>query len=196
MPAFQVSKVTTVPPREIDNPRTGEWVRFLRTGAETQGDLLEFEMAVAPGGAVAGAHLHPKQSEGFRAVAGTLTLFLNGVRHEVAAGSELIVPPGTIHAFANEGSDTARVLVTVRPALQLEAFIRIFFGLSRDGLTDDRGFITVLRFAALYWRFRDSFVPAKPPKFVLDTILGLLYPISRLCGYPNAYAKYEGGVAA
>jgi quercetin dioxygenase-like cupin family protein len=188
--------VTTVPSREIDNPKTGEWVRFLRTGAETQGELLEFEMAVAPNGAVAGAHLHPKQSEVFRTVAGTLTLFLNGVRHEVAAGSELIVPPGTIHAFANEGSDTGRVLVIVRPALKLEGFIRIFFGLARDGLTDDRGLIPVLRFAALYWRFRESFVPAKPPRFVLDTILGFLYPISRLCGHSSAYAEYEGGETA
>ena len=61
----------------IENPVTGETITFLRTAAETDGELVEIEVTVQPDGAVAAAHVHPYQSERFEILEGTLE-FRNG----------------------------------------------------------------------------------------------------------------------
>ena len=58
----------------IENPVTGETVRFLQTAAETDGELVEIEVTIQPDGAVAAAHAHPYQSERFEVIEGTLEL--------------------------------------------------------------------------------------------------------------------------
>ncbi|MDQ3987417.1 MAG: hypothetical protein M3280_13085 [Actinomycetota bacterium] len=49
----------------IENPVTGERVTFLKTSAETDGEMVLTETTVAPGGFVAAEHIHPHQSERF-----------------------------------------------------------------------------------------------------------------------------------
>ena len=99
----------------LDNPVTGERIRFLRTSADTAGELLEFEMELAPDGRVPGAHVHPEQEERFHVLAGTMTFRL-GLRRIVAhAGDTVVVPAGRAHRFANGGEGTARVRVEVEP---------------------------------------------------------------------------------
>ncbi|MGH3044790.1 MAG: hypothetical protein ACRDM2_08680 [Gaiellaceae bacterium] len=58
--------------KTIENPVTGEKILFLQTAAETNGELVEIEVAVQPDGAVAAAHVHPYQSERFEVLEGTL----------------------------------------------------------------------------------------------------------------------------
>jgi hypothetical protein len=44
----------------LENPVSGEKIIFRQTAAETDGELLAFELVLAPGGAVPGAHVHPE----------------------------------------------------------------------------------------------------------------------------------------
>lgn len=45
----------------IHNPVSGERIEFRRTAADTHGELLEIELALAAEGNVPGAHVHPEQ---------------------------------------------------------------------------------------------------------------------------------------
>jgi hypothetical protein len=47
----------------LDDPTTGSRLVFLRTAAETGGELLEYELTFIPGGFSARDHVHPLQSE-------------------------------------------------------------------------------------------------------------------------------------
>ena len=47
----------------LENPTTGDRLVFLRTAAETGGELLEYELEFVPRGFAARDHLHPLQSE-------------------------------------------------------------------------------------------------------------------------------------
>jgi hypothetical protein len=54
----------------IENPVTGERATFLKTSAETGGELVLIETTVAPDGFVAAEHIHPYQSERFEVLSG------------------------------------------------------------------------------------------------------------------------------
>jgi mannose-6-phosphate isomerase-like protein (cupin superfamily) len=56
----------------ISNPVSGEKITFLKTAADTAGELLEFELALSPDGHVPGAHVHPEQEERFHVLEGTM----------------------------------------------------------------------------------------------------------------------------
>ena len=60
----------------IHNPVSGERITFLKTAADTDGELLEFELELAPDGRVPGAHVHPEQEERFHVLEGTMTFRL------------------------------------------------------------------------------------------------------------------------
>jgi mannose-6-phosphate isomerase-like protein (cupin superfamily) len=99
----------------IENPVTGETIHFLRTTADTDGELVEIEVTVEPDGAVAAAHVHPFQSERFEVLEGTLE-FRRGRRKVVAGAGEVVtVEAGTAHSFRNVGETTARFRCEVRP---------------------------------------------------------------------------------
>ena len=54
----------------IANPVTGERFTFTHTAASTDGELLAFDFALAPGGKVPIPHVHPIQTERFEVVSG------------------------------------------------------------------------------------------------------------------------------
>src|ERR687896_1244196 len=117
----------------IHNPVTGERITFLRTAADTDGELLELELELAPDGRVPGAHVHPEQEERFHVLEGTMRFRL-GLRTIVAeAGETVVVPAGRVHKFANAGDDTARVRVEVEPALDMEELLCTTAELAHQG---------------------------------------------------------------
>ena len=91
------------PGQTVENPVTGERFTFTATAASTDGELLAFDFALKPGGAVPMPHVHPDQSERFEVVAGEMR-FRVGLRTIVAGpGDVLLVEPGVAHSFANAG---------------------------------------------------------------------------------------------
>ena len=67
----------------LENPISGEKITFRQTAVDTDGELLAFELVLAPAGAVPGAHVHPEQEERFEVVSGTLAFRL-GLKRVVA----------------------------------------------------------------------------------------------------------------
>lgn len=95
----------------IDNPITGERVIFLQTGKETEGQLLQIDLSVRPGGFVAAEHVHPLQQERFLIKSGHITLRIDGNVQQCMAGDEVTIPAGTPHVWWNSGQEELRVVV-------------------------------------------------------------------------------------
>jgi mannose-6-phosphate isomerase-like protein (cupin superfamily) len=169
------------------HPLTGETVHFLRTAADTDGELVEIEVTVEPGGAVAAAHVHPYQSERFEVVEGTLEL-RQGRRKVVAGPGEVVtVPAGTPHSFRNAGESVVRFRTVVRPALQFERFLETMFGLAADGKTNGKGMPSPLRLAVIAnAHFADVRLPYVPA-FLQKAALATGAAVGRLAGFQPTY---------
>ena len=127
------------PGQTLENPVTGERFTFTDTAGTTDGELLAFELALRPGGAVPIPHVHPIQTERFEVVSG-LMRFRVGLRRRLAGpGDVLEIAPGVLHGFANAGDEEARVRVEVRPALAMESMFAEVIALAEAGRMTRRG---------------------------------------------------------
>jgi quercetin dioxygenase-like cupin family protein len=143
------------PGQTLENPVTGERFTFTDTAASTGGELLAFELALRPGGAVPVPHVHPIQTERFAVVAG-LMRFRLGLRRRLAGPGEVVeVAPGVVHGFANAGEEEARVRVEVRPALAMEQMLAEVVAMAQAGRMTRRGLPRNLRDLALLARTYD-----------------------------------------
>ena len=135
------SPETTVvaPGQTLENPITGERFTFTNTAATTDGELLAFDLALRPGGAVPIAHVHPIQTEHFEVLEGQMRFRL-GLRTRLAGPGDVVeVAPGVIHSFANDGEEEARLHVEVRPALAMEQMLAEVVALAEAGRMTERG---------------------------------------------------------
>jgi mannose-6-phosphate isomerase-like protein (cupin superfamily) len=171
----------------IENPVTGERMRFLETSAETSGEYVLVEVTVQPNGFVAAAHLHPSQTERFEIESGTIGFKLDGKEVVAGPGETVVVPAGSSHKFWNAGETEATFICEVRPALQFERLLETMFALAVDGKTNRKGMPHPLRLAVIAnAHFEDVRLPF-PPAWVQKTGLLMGAPIGRLLGYKPVY---------
>jgi quercetin dioxygenase-like cupin family protein len=171
----------------IENRLTGETVHFLRTAADTDGELVEIEVTVEPDGAVAAAHVHPFQSERFEVLDGTLEFREGRARIVADPGDVVTVPAGQVHSFRNVGETTARFRCEVRPALQFERFLETMFGLAADGKTNGRGMPSPLRLAVIAKAHFDDVRLPHVPAFAQKAALAAGAAVGRLFGFGPTY---------
>jgi quercetin dioxygenase-like cupin family protein len=144
------------PGQTVDNPVTGERFTFTHTAASTGGELLAFDFALRPGGAVPIPHVHPVQTERFEVTAGTMR-FRVGLRTVIAEPGDVVeVEPGVMHSFANDGDEEARLRVEVRPALAMEEMFADVVELAEAGRMTRRGLPRNLLDLALLARTYDA----------------------------------------
>jgi len=60
-------------------------------------------------------HRHPHTDEAFYVLEGVLTVKINDGVSEYPAGSYVLIPRGTPHAFGNRGKVPTRILLTMTP---------------------------------------------------------------------------------
>jgi quercetin dioxygenase-like cupin family protein len=131
--------MTITPGQTLENPVTGERFTFTATAATTDGELLAFDFALRPGGAVPMPHVHPIQAERFEVVAGRMR-FRVGLRTRIAEPGDVVeVAPGVMHSFANAGEDEARLRIEVRPALDMEQMFAEVVAMAEAGRMGRRG---------------------------------------------------------
>jgi len=171
----------------ITNPVTGEQLRFLKTSRDTGGESVVVECTIQPDGAVAAAHVHPKQSELFKVLEGTVGFKVGGQTVEVRAGESVLVEPGTAHKFWNAGTTPARFVTEVRPALQFEQLIETMFSLAADGKTNKKGLPNPLRLAVIANAHFDDVQLPFPPAFLQRMALAMGAPVGRMFGYGATY---------
>jgi mannose-6-phosphate isomerase-like protein (cupin superfamily) len=171
----------------LDNPISGERITFLKTAADTDGELLAIDLELSPDGQVPGAHVHPIQEESFEVVKGTMK-FRKGLRIVTArAGDTVVVRPRTVHKFKNAGNVPAHVRVEVRPALRMEELFETAVTLARDGRTTAAGLPHPLDLALFMREFEAEVRAPLVPAPVMRAVTAPLAWLARRRGLDSRY---------
>jgi quercetin dioxygenase-like cupin family protein len=158
--------------RSIHNPVTGERVTFLETSRETGGARTVGQLEVQPGGGVP-LHRHGDHEERIDVMEGEIAVILDGVERRLGAGSHVVIGRTTVHRWWNPSPDQRlKFRATMTPGNSaFEGFLRLLFGLARDGRVRPNG---------LPRRFADLALCADVDPSVLSGPLRLLGPLLRL----------------
>jgi mannose-6-phosphate isomerase-like protein (cupin superfamily) len=115
--------------QSVVNPSTGERVMFVRTAADTGGEVLEMELIWPRKGERAPAHVHPEMEERYEVLGGIAAFHIGGHERTAGPGEVVTVPPGTTHLAWNPTGEPVHLKVEFRPALRWEEFVvRLFAG--------------------------------------------------------------------
>jgi quercetin dioxygenase-like cupin family protein len=176
----------------LDNPATGDHLTFLQTGAETNGEALEYELRFKPGGFAVRDHLHPHQSELHHVLEGELGIMVAGTEKRLGPGDEELVPVGTQHRIFAIGDEPIRARFELRPALESAVLLETLFGLANDGKVNEKGEPSVLQLAVIFNEFGKLGRPVKPPAAVQKAVFAPLAAIGRRKGLRARYPEYSG----
>lgn len=146
---------------EIFNPITGERIVFVRTAAETGGELLEFEDFWTKPGHRAPEHVHPKMEESWEVLSGRPCFRIAREEILARAGDIVVAPPGIPHMGWNAGDDEVYIKVRMRPALRWEEFMVKLFEMAESGRVDESGTPEPALMMQLLTEFADEIAP--PP---------------------------------
>jgi quercetin dioxygenase-like cupin family protein len=156
----------------FENPLSGE--RITIRAADADGQVLAWELELAPGGRVPSRHAHPGQQEVFAVLAGRMRFRVGGRRVIAGPGQTVVVPPGTVHHFANAGPGTARVAVTTSPALRMAELLETAAALAAEQRAAARRLPRPLELALFMHDFRHEVAaPYLPGRWVTGTLAGL-----------------------
>lgn len=171
----------------LTNPVSGERITFRKTSADTNGEYLEFDVALTPDGAVPGMHVHPNQEEHFEILSGNVR-FRKGLRKiDATAGDIVVVEPGKAHKFRNTGEQGAAMRVRVTPALEMERLFETAIGLAQDGRVTKKGMPKPLELALFVSEFKDEVRGPGSPGWVQRATLAPLAFIARRRGRAERY---------
>src|SRR4051794_37193261 len=112
----------------------GDVYRFVAVGEDTGGRYALWEAIVPPGGGPP-PHVHSREEEGFYVLEGEITFRAGEDRLVAGAGTFLNMPVGTPHSFKNEGSQPAKMLISVAPAGLERMFFEIGAPLAQGATT-------------------------------------------------------------
>ena len=100
---------------------------FLRTAADTGGELLEMDNHwVRPDHRTA-PHVHPGMEETWQVISGRAGFRIGDREVEAGPGETVVAPPGVAHCAWNLGGGETHLRITMRPALRWEDFVvRLF----------------------------------------------------------------------
>ena len=167
----------------LENPVTGEQVRFRRTAAETEGESLEYELRFRPQGFVVREHLHPRQDEVHEVLSGRLGLSTEESERVLEPGDTVVVSAGTPHRLFPVGDGQVHAVFELRPALRTEALLETFFRLAREGKVDRKGNLGLLQLALIAREFEQEGYATRPPLAVQRALFAPLAALARLLGY-------------
>jgi quercetin dioxygenase-like cupin family protein len=100
-------------------------VRFLLTGEDTKGSMSVFEIMIPAGQKlVPPAHKNNEYEETLYGIQGVLTWTIDGKPTDVGPGQAVCIPRGAVHRFDNFGTEDAKQLVVITPAIMTPAYFR------------------------------------------------------------------------
>lgn len=106
----------------------GTTVRYLATGASTDGLFGLYKWVMGPEPSRPGPHFHRTISESFFILSGTIRIYDGTGWRDTSVGDFVHVPPGGLHGFRNESGAPASMLIHFAPGAPREAY---FEGLAR-----------------------------------------------------------------
>jgi mannose-6-phosphate isomerase-like protein (cupin superfamily)/uncharacterized protein YndB with AHSA1/START domain len=107
----------------LDLSPLGVHVELRKTAADTDGELIEFDVVGRARGFLAVEHVHDNQTEHYEVIEGAMRLVLDGREHLLGPGDEMTTPAGVGHAQKPAGEGEGRVRVTLRPAGRTQEFL-------------------------------------------------------------------------
>ncbi len=126
--------------RRIYNPIQKDYVTFLKTAEETNGECTLVEVELAPKGGV-GLHYHKTYSEKFDCLEGELKVQLGKKIHVLTSSQTATAEPYINHRFFNTSNEVCKFRVELRPASEgFERALQIGYGLAQDGECKANGF--------------------------------------------------------
>lgn len=162
---------------------SGETMCFTRTAADTGGELLEMKTDYRPNSPKPPPHYHPRQSEHFEVISGSMTVEMNGTQRVYHTGETFDVPAGIAHAMWNAGEAQTQLLWQTRPALNSQAFFETIWELREAGKVGKNGTPSLLQSAVLMQAYGDVFCLVSPPRLIQIVLFGVLGFVGRLLGY-------------
>ena len=120
--------------RTIINSATGERLTYLETSRETAGARSSFEMEAKPGGGVP-VHQHADHDELIEVLEGEIEVTMNGSKRRLGPGERVLIERGTTHRWCNASPDRdLKFRGGMTPGHpDFELFLRVYYGLGRDG---------------------------------------------------------------
>jgi quercetin dioxygenase-like cupin family protein len=181
-----------MPLRTVEDPVFKTRYAFERATDDQGADLLLVHGWVDPGGGVP-AHVHPAMEERFKTVAGHPELLAGRKWQPTSPGDEVVVPPGTRHAFRNRGDEVAQFVTEVRPPSTLQGFLEDSAALSRSGAINrfalPKSFSGLLQAAVMIEHYRDMVELHSPPPFLQRLIMPPLARLGARRGYRAGFAE-------
>jgi mannose-6-phosphate isomerase-like protein (cupin superfamily) len=145
---------------ELLNPLTGERIVFVRTAADTDGELLEMDDFWTRPGHRAPEHVHPGMQERWEIVAGMACFRIAGVERTAGPGELVVAPPGVPHRAWNPGEQPVHLRIQMRPALRWEQFVERLFALANDAHSNGSSVLDPPALLALLREFPREIAPA------------------------------------
>jgi quercetin dioxygenase-like cupin family protein len=178
----------------IVNPLSGEQITIVRTAAQSQGAVLDWELLLAPGGRVPSSHAHPEQTETFTVLEGRMRFRVGWRRVLATPGQTVRVPPGTVHHFANAGAIPARVAVQSRPALAMAELLETAAAMATEQHAAGRALPRLVDLALFMADFEHEVrAPFLPPRLVRPALL-LVARLARRRGLDGRYRRLTPGL--
>lgn len=180
----------------IECPPAGQTVRFVETGAETDGERtrVEIELDADASRANSVTHVHPHQRETITVQSGRLGVEVNGVPDELGPGESVTFERGDAHAFWNAGDEPLHIQTDLEPAMDSELFIRFAYGLTQVGWATKSGIpLNPLRLGLLMDEFEGHVYIAGLPIPLQKLGAKVLAPVARAAGY---HIDVDDGVRA
>lgn len=191
------------PGQVLIHPLFGTRLKFLRTAAETDGHLLEWEtLYKAHRGKESGnlPHFHVTFVEQYEVLEGTAAYELKGDERQADPGARVAIPVGAAHRnLWNASAADLRLRTRLEmnppnlPPLQfIEDFFQTLYGLARDGKVNADGLPkSFLHTALLVHGFQPDTWLAGIPIPIQRVLIGPLAALGRARGYRTQYPQYD-----
>lgn len=156
---MQQSTSLRVNPSEETIRIRAQEIRFLVTGADSNGSVAIFEITVPAGDKLAAPpHSHDAFEETIYGLEGILTWTVDGCTVEVGPGQTVSIPRGAVHRFANQGGLDAKAVCVLTPAAIGPEYFRdaaAVINAAAGGPPDRARMVEIMR--------RHGLTPAPPP---------------------------------
>lgn len=174
----------------ITNSKTGQTVKFIQTGKETDGQLLEMESTFSAMSTEPPPHYHPFQVEDFEVISGELTVRIDGALKILKQSDTLHIPVNKVHSMWNNTTSKAVIRWKVQPAMDTEFLLETATGLANEGKTNSKGIPNPLYAVLFANKYSRVFRLARPPFYVQRILFSIITPLLYLLGYRISYEKY------
>ncbi|WP_405396583.1 cupin domain-containing protein [Maribacter sp. Asnod2-G09] len=166
---------------EFSNPIIKDRIEII----ENSEHKLTFRTFLKSGGGQTQFHYHTKINETFRVISGELNIAINNSETILRAGNEFSISPLTNHFFFNRSAKTVIFDVEILNPKKMINALRIMYGLTNDGKTNNDGLPNNIFHAAIGLNMMDAFSPKFPSivqKIGISTlaILGKIFGIEKL----------------